>query len=95
MFKVSCIQLCSSDNVENNLKKTQKLIIKAIKQKADFILTPEVSSKITLNKKKLLESATTMEKDLYLKGIKNLAKKYKKWILVGSLILKIKKKTFK
>ena len=92
MFKVSCIQLCSSDNVENNLKKTQKLIIKAIKQKADFILTPEVSSKITLNKKKLLESATTMEKDLYLKGIKNLAKKYKKWILVGSLILKIKKK---
>ncbi len=92
MFRVSCIQLCSSDNVENNLKKTKKLIIRAVKQKADFILTPEVSSKISLNKKKLLRSATTMEKDFYLIGIKNLAKKYKKWILIGSLILKIKNK---
>ena len=33
-----------------------------------------------------------MEKDFYLKEIKNLAKKYKKWVLIGSLILKIKKK---
>ena len=29
-----------------------------------------------------------MEKDFYLNGIKYLAKKYKKWILIGSLILK-------
>ena len=74
MFRVSCIQLCSSDNVENNLKKTKKLIIRAVKQKADFILTPEVSSKISLNKKKLLRSATTMEKDFYLIGIKKYLK---------------------
>ena len=33
-----------------------------------------------------------MNKDRYLKGIKVLAKKYKKWILVGSLIVKIKNK---
>ena len=52
MFRVSCIQLCSSDNVEYNLKKTKQLIIKAVKQKTNFILTPEVSSKISLNKKK-------------------------------------------
>ena len=45
MFRVSCIQLCSSDNVEHNLKKTKQLILKAVKQKANFILTPEVSSK--------------------------------------------------
>ena len=91
MFRVSCIQLCSSDNVEYNLKKTKKLILKAIKQKANFILTPEVSSKISLDKKKLLKTATSMDKDFYLLGIKELAKKYKKWILIGSLILKIGK----
>ena len=91
MFRVSCIQLCSSDNVEYNLKKTKLLILKAIKQKTNFILTPEVSSKISLNKKKLLKTATTMDKDFYLCGIKELAKKYKKWILIGSLILKIGK----
>jgi len=92
MFRVSCIQLCSSDNVDYNLKKTRLLIKKAVKQKTNFILTPEVSSKISLNKKKLLKSATTMQKDFYLKEVKNLAKKYKKWILIGSLILKIKNK---
>ena len=32
-----------------------------------------------------------MEKDFYIKGIKSLARKYKKWILIGSLILKDKK----
>ena len=33
-----------------------------------------------------------MNKDSYLLGIKRLAKKYKKWILIGSLIIKNKKK---
>ena len=91
MFRVSCIQLCSSNDIKDNLKKTKKLILKAIRQKTDFILTPEVSSKISLNKKKLLKDASQMSKDTYLKGIKILAKKYKKWILVGSLIVKNKK----
>ena len=92
MFKVSCIQLCSTDCDQNNLKRTTKLIKKAIQQKTDFIITPEVSSKFSLDKKKLLSIATSMNKDRYLKGIKVLAKKYKKWILVGSLIVKIKNK---
>jgi len=92
MFRVSCIQLCSSNNVNYNLECTKRLILKAIRQKTDFILTPEVSSKISLDKKKLLKSATSMEKDFYLNEIKNLAKKYKKWILIGSLILKVGKK---
>ena len=91
MFRVSCIQLCSSNDVAYNLRITKQLILKAIKQKADFILTPEVSSKISLDKKKLLKSATSMEKDYYLNEIRFLAKKYKKWILIGSLILKINK----
>jgi len=92
MFRVSCIQLCSSNNVDFNLKKTKKLFLKAVKQRTDFILTPEVSSKITLDKKKLLKTATTMEKDFYLNAIRSLAKKYKKWVLIGSLILKINNK---
>ena len=92
MFRVSCIQLCSSDCDQDNLKRTTMLIKKAIKQKTDFIITPEVSSKFSLNKKKLLLFATSMQQDRYLKGIKFLAKKYKKWILIGSLIIKNKKK---
>ena len=49
MFRVSCIQLRSNNNIHDNLKKTQKLIIKAVNQKTDLILTPEVSSLFSLN----------------------------------------------
>ena len=92
MFRVSCIQLCSSDCIKSNLERSERLIKKAVSQKANLIITPEVSSKFSLNKKKLLEVATTMNNDSYLLGIKKLARKYKKWILIGSLIIKNKKK---
>ena len=91
MFRVSCIQLRSTNNFHQNLKKTEKLIIKAVKQKTDFIITPEVSSLFSLNKKQLLKICKSMTEDIYLNGIKILAKKYKKWILIGSLIIKVSK----
>jgi deaminated glutathione amidase len=91
MFRVSCIQLKSNNNIITNLKKTKKLIIKAVNQKSDLILTPEVSSLFSLNKKQLLKICRPMNEDIYLNGIRNLAKKYKKWILVGSLIIKVEK----
>ena len=92
MFRVSCIQLCSSDCIKSNLERSEKLIKKAVRQKANLIITPEVSSKFSLNKKRLLEVSTTMNNDSYLLGVRRLAKKYKKWILIGSLIIKNKKK---
>ncbi len=91
MFRVSCIQLRSNNNIQHNLNKTIKLIKKAIKQKTDFIITPEVSSHFSLKKKELLKVCTSMNKDIYLSGIRKVAKKYKKWILVGSLIIKVSK----
>ena len=91
MFRVSCIQLKSNNNILQNLKKTEKLVSKAVKQKSDFILTPEISSYFSLNKKQLLKICKSMKEDIYLNGIKKLAKKYKKWILIGSLITKVSK----
>ena len=75
MFRVSCIQLNSNNNIVQNLKKTEKLIKKAVKQKTDFIITPEVSSLFSLNKKQLLKICKPMKEDIYLNGIKALAKK--------------------
>jgi predicted amidohydrolase len=91
MFRVSCIQLKSNNNIHYNLNKTEKLIVKAVKQKTDFIITPEVSSLFSLDKNQLLKVCKSMNEDIYLNGIKLLAKKYKKWILIGSLIIKISK----
>ena len=80
-MRVSCIQLCSGKNIEKNWIFSKKLILKAIKQKSDFIITPETSSLFGLNKKELLKKATSMSEDFYLIEIKKLAKEYKKWIL--------------
>ena len=91
MFRVSCIQLRSNNNIQYNLNKTIKLINKAVRQNTDFIITPEVSSHFSLKKEELLKVCTSMDKDIYLNGIRNVAKKYKKWILIGSLIIKISK----
>ena len=91
MFRVSCIQLKSNNNILQNLRKTEKLVFKAIKQKTNFILTPEVSSLFSLNKKQLLKKCKSMREDIYLNGVVKLAKKYKIWILIGSLIIKVSK----
>ena len=91
MFRVSCIQLKSNNNILHNLKKTEQLISKAVKQKSDFILTPEISSLFALEKKRLLKICKSMKDDIYLNGIKKIAKKYKRWILIGSLIIKVSK----
>ena len=38
-------------SIEYNLKCTKRLILKAVKHKTDFILTPEISSLFSMNKK--------------------------------------------
>ncbi len=90
MFKISCIQLRSSNNIKDNLKKTIDLINKAINQKTDFIITPEASNIMSLNKKEIELKILKKEDNIYCNSIQQLAKKNKKWILIGSLITRNK-----
>ena len=92
MFKISCIQMCSGKDIKKNLNFSKKLILRAIAQKTDFIITPENSSLFGLNKKELMKSATSMKNDYYLIGIRKIAKQHKKWVLIGSVITKEKNK---
>ena len=89
---VSCIQLSSGENYKYNLKKYLYFIKKSIDKNADLILTPEMTSFMTDDKKKLLKNSYTMEKDLFVQKTKILCKKFKKWILIGSLPIREKKK---
>ena len=54
-MRVACVQVLTDNNLEKNLTKVKKLILKAIKQKADLIITPEVSSVFSFDKKNLLK----------------------------------------
>ena len=91
MFKVSCIQICSGRDIKKNFDVLKKLILKAIKQESDFIITPETTSLFGLNKKQLLQATTSMNKDIYLNNVREIAKSNKKWILT-SIVTKEKKK---
>ena len=91
-MKVACIQLSSGENYKKNCLDIIKLIFKAIKQKADLIITPETSSIMTIDKKRLFKFSFEMHKDPLLKDLKKISQIHKKWILVGSLSIRVGKK---
>ena len=91
-MKVACIQLSSTDNYHKNCKEILKYINIAISKKSDFIMTPETSSIISDNKKKLFKFSYEMRNDPLLKNVKKIAKNKKKWIMLGSVPIKVGKK---
>ena len=90
-MKIACIQLLTDGDINLNLKKIKKLIYKAIKKKADFIATPEVSSIFSFDKAYLKKELNNFQNDFFINEIKKIAKLKKKWILIGSIVTKIKK----
>jgi len=91
-MKVACIQISSGENYDKNFRNIIKYINDAIKNKSDLIITPETSSIITSDKKILYENTYTMQRDPLIKEVKKISKKFKKWILIGSLPIKDGKK---
>ena len=91
-MRVACIQLSSGENYNRNYKQIISYILQAIKNKADLIITPETTSLITSDKKILINNSYKMNKDPLIKEIRNISKKKRKWILIGSLPIKDKNK---
>lgn len=87
-MRVACVQLSSGENYQKNFLDIIKYINLAINKKSDLIITPETSSIITNNKKLLIQNSFEIKKDPLVKKIKEIAKKYKKWIIIGSLPIK-------
>ena len=90
-MKVACIQLSTGNNLQLNYSKTIFYTNNSIKNKADLIITPEATSLILDNKKDIQKKIYTMSNDPLINYIKVLSKKHKKWILIGSLFIKVKK----
>lgn len=84
--------MTSGQNKEKNLKQAEKLITKAAKAGAKFIALPEVFN----FRGRLADAASASEKipGYSTNFISQLAKKYKTWILIGSLMEKTKNKPY-
>ena len=68
-MRISCIQLKSGENYIKNCENAIRYIKESIKRKADFILTPEVTTIITKNKNLLNKYSFKMKNDPFLKEI--------------------------
>ena len=87
-MNVCCIQLNTGENLKINNKRVISLILKAIEKGCDLIITPEATSLLTDNKKKLFNNSFKMNEDPFLKKVSEISKNYKKWILIGSVFVK-------
>ena len=88
MFKVACIQICSNNDIKENLDKVLTFVKQSISNGAEFILTPEVTSLFFSDKLDLLSKISTMQEDIFVKEFKRICKESNKWILLGSLLIK-------
>ena len=76
-MRISCLQFCSNKNQLDNFLITKHLILRAIKQKTDLIITPENSSVFGLTKSDLMKNTLSMHKDFYVSEVRKLARKHK------------------
>lgn len=91
-MRVACLQLSSNEDYIQSTSQAIKLINKAIQKKCDLIITPEATTFISSNKKDYNKFTFKMNLDPFIKKIKKISKKNKKWILIGSIFIKDKNK---
>ena len=89
-FTVSCIQLNCNDNFRQNFTEAAKLANQAAKNGADFIILPEHSDVMVKNKSDIFKYAEYMQQSRILKEYQGLAASINKWLLIGSIAVKLK-----
>ena len=88
-MRAALVQLCSSDDPVENLGAVTKLAEAAVRDGAEFVLTPEVTNCVSLDRKHQRKVLTTEAADPVLAGLRDLAGKRGIWLLAGSLALPI------
>ena len=69
-FTAACLQLTSNDQPKENLDQVLQLSEQAIKEKVDFILTPENTFLLTLDHEVLLKRSENFDNSHCIEGIK-------------------------
>ena len=89
-FKATCIQLCSSNNVDDNLSKILNFSKQAVENNSEFIMTPENCSLFSLDKDELLNKTEDYKNNKFIFSICDFVKKNKVWFLIGGMPVKDK-----
>ncbi len=88
-FRAACVQMRSTEDVEQNIRDSSDLIRAAKAQGAAFIATPENTTLMAADAGSKLEKSFTEEADTSLPIFRALADELKVWLLIGSLAIKV------
>jgi predicted amidohydrolase len=88
-FTAACIQLCSSDDVAENIHLASELIREASSKGASFIATPENTTLMAQDGGSKLERSAVEADDTALLAFKALAREQNIWLLIGSLAIRV------
>jgi predicted amidohydrolase len=88
-FIAACVQMRSTDVVEQNIADAVALITEAKDQGANFIATPEMTSLMEMRSAPLFSKAVSESEDPALPVFCKLAKKLSVHILIGSLAVRV------
>ena len=86
----ACLQLCSTDNIDENLENIASILNTYKKQKFDLVLLPENATLLTSDSTLNYQAA---QKSSYLKifeSLGKLAKEHQTWLVAGSLLIQDK-----
>jgi predicted amidohydrolase len=88
-FTAACLQLTSNDQPKENLDQVLQLSEQAIKEKVDFILTPENTFLLTLDNEVLLKRSENFDNNYCIEEIKKFSKNNSIWFLIGATPINI------
>src|SRR4051812_20533122 len=88
-FRAACVQLRSSDDIEDNIRVASQLIREAKALGADFIATPENTTLMAPDGGAKLEKSLPENCDPALPRFRALAEELGVWLLIGSLAIKV------
>ena len=85
-FTAACVQFTAGPDPEPNLRSVADLVRRAREAGADLIMTPEASNFIEGGRRRQ-EKARAEKDDLFLAGMRALARETGAWLLLGSLVI--------
>lgn len=88
-FTAACVQVNSGNNMQENIKIATGLIAQASDEGADFIALPENVAFMSAAPEELFANSYFQNEHPALAAFSDAAKQYRKWLLVGSLAIKI------
>ena len=91
-FRAACVQLRSSDDVQENIRVTSELIREAHAKGANFVATPENTTLTAPDGGAKLVKSFPEDRDPALPEFRALAEELGLWLLVGSLAIKVSEK---